>query len=94
MKEVRLKSKDGEKVIGVIVDLYDGTGAHDTLDIKLNDDFAQTLDTKEEKTDKKKAYVLVPFVRDIVPVVDTKEKFCVISPPQGLLETCIYRKKK
>ena len=30
--------------------------------------------------------VLVPFVKEIVPLVDTKNNFLVINPPQGLLE--------
>ncbi len=30
--------------------------------------------------------VLIPFVEEIVPVVDIKKKFIVIDPPSGLLE--------
>ena len=30
--------------------------------------------------------VLVPFVKEIVPVVDIKKQFIVITPPSGLLE--------
>ena len=30
--------------------------------------------------------VLVPFVQEIVPLVDIKQKFLIISPPNGLLE--------
>ena len=30
--------------------------------------------------------VLIPFVREIVPVVDIKKQFIVINPPSGLLE--------
>ena len=30
--------------------------------------------------------VLVPFVREIVPVVDIKNNFLIINPPKGLLE--------
>ena len=30
--------------------------------------------------------VLVPFVKEIVPVVDIKNKFIIITPPSGLLE--------
>ncbi len=30
--------------------------------------------------------VLVPFVKEIVPLVDIKNNFLVINPPQGLLE--------
>ena len=30
--------------------------------------------------------VLIPFVKEIVPVVDIKNQFIVITPPSGLLE--------
>ena len=30
--------------------------------------------------------VLIPFVKQIVPIVDLKNNFLVINPPQGLLE--------
>ena len=30
--------------------------------------------------------VLIPFVKEIVPVVDIKNKFIIITPPKGLLE--------
>ena len=30
--------------------------------------------------------VLVPFVKEIVPLVDIKKNFLVIKPPNGLLE--------
>ena len=35
------------------------------------------------KKDKK---VLIPFVKEIVPVVDVKNKFIIITPPLGLME--------
>ncbi|MEY3825444.1 MAG: hypothetical protein RLZZ148_256, partial [Cyanobacteriota bacterium] len=30
--------------------------------------------------------ILIPFVKEIVPVVDLKEKRILITPPTGLLE--------
>ena len=30
--------------------------------------------------------VLVPFVKEIVPLVDIKNNFIMINPPKGLLE--------
>ena len=30
--------------------------------------------------------VLVPFVKEIVPLIDLKKKFLIINPPSGLLE--------
>ncbi len=35
---------------------------------------------------KNKKKVLIPFVKEIVPVVDIKKQFIVINPPSGLLE--------
>ena len=35
---------------------------------------------------KSKKEVLVPFVKEIVPLVDIKNKFLIINPPKGLLE--------
>ena len=34
----------------------------------------------------KKKKVLVPFVKEIVPLVDKKNNFIIITPPNGLLE--------
>ena len=30
--------------------------------------------------------IFIPFVKEIVPVVDIKNKFIIITPPSGLLE--------
>ena len=30
--------------------------------------------------------ILIPFVKEIVPIIDLKKKFIVINPPKGLLE--------
>ena len=35
---------------------------------------------------KNKKKVLVPFVKEIVPVVDVQNNFLIVSPPKGLLE--------
>ena len=35
---------------------------------------------------KKNKEVLIPFVKEIVPVVDIKKNFIIITPPPGLLE--------
>ena len=51
------------------------------------------LDLENEKNNllviqllKNNKKVLIPFVKEIVPVVDIKNKFIIISPPPGLLE--------
>jgi len=38
------------------------------------------------KLSKNKKEVLIPFVKEIVPVVDIKNKFIIITPPSGLME--------
>jgi len=35
---------------------------------------------------KNQKQVLIPFVKEIVPKIDVKEKFLIINPPKGLLE--------
>ena len=35
---------------------------------------------------KNKKKVLIPFVKEIVPVIDIKNNFIIINPPKGLLE--------
>jgi len=35
---------------------------------------------------KKQKKVLIPFVKEIVPLVDIKNNFLIINPPKGLLE--------
>ena len=30
--------------------------------------------------------VLIPFVKEIVPLIDIKQNFLIINPPKGLLE--------
>ena len=35
---------------------------------------------------KNKKKVLIPFVKEIVPVVDIKNNFLIINPPKGLME--------
>ena len=30
--------------------------------------------------------VLIPFVEEIVPIIDIKNNFLIINPPKGLLE--------
>ena len=51
--------------------------------INLENEKNNLLVIKLFKNDKK---VLIPFVKQIVPVVDIKNKFIIITPPPGLLE--------
>ncbi|MDC3052302.1 ribosome maturation factor RimM [Prochlorococcus sp. AH-736-A13] len=51
--------------------------------INLENEKNNLLVIKLFKNQKK---VLVPFVKEIVPLVDIKNKFLIINPPNGLLE--------
>ena len=53
----------------------------------------KVLDLENEKNNlliielfKNQKKVLIPFVKEIVPVVDIKNNFLIIKPPKGLLE--------
>jgi len=51
--------------------------------INLENEKNNLLVIKLLKSQKK---VLIPFVKEIVPIVDIKNNFLVITPPKGLLE--------
>ena len=51
--------------------------------INLENEKNNLLVIKLLKDDKE---VLVPFVKEIIPVIDLKNKFLIITPPTGLLE--------
>ncbi|MGF1481435.1 MAG: ribosome maturation factor RimM [Cyanophyceae cyanobacterium] len=63
------------ETIGVVTDVF-GAG-NDLLAVKLS-----PLDTPQHKS----ATVLIPFVKEIVPVVDIQRGRLEITPPLGLLE--------
>ena len=53
----------------------------------------KVIDLENEKNNllvvellKNKKKVLIPFVKDIVPLIDIKNNFLIINPPKGLLE--------
>ena len=68
------------------------------LDVKTleNDELTiigKVIDLENEKNNlliiellKNKKKVLIPFVEEIVPMVDIKNNFLIIKPPKGLLE--------
>ncbi len=84
--------------IGVVVNLY--TAGNDLLEVKLHQQpIAKTKPTRDlsqisRKSKRKKlrhkknqpVTVFIPFVKEIVPVVDLDNKRMEISPPEGLLE--------
>ncbi|MBR8829817.1 MAG: Ribosome maturation factor RimM [Chroococcopsis gigantea SAG 12.99] len=66
----------GEK-IGVVTNIF--WAGNDLLEVSLNADGQPA----EEKPNKK---ILVPFVKEIVPVVNLETKRVAINPPPGLME--------
>jgi 16S rRNA processing protein RimM len=91
----------GEEV-GKVVDLFDGTGTHDVLRIELLENFKvnkeEEDDDEEEvvvvKAVKKsssggKKQVMLPFAKELVPIVDLKEGFMRVNPPDGLFDLAV-----
>lgn len=85
--------------IGVTIEMY--SAGNDLLEVKLHQQPDRQPTATEESSispnkrkkakskDSKPATVFIPFVREIVPVVDLKNKRLEILPPPGLLE--LYR---
>ncbi|WP_416244542.1 ribosome maturation factor RimM [Crocosphaera sp. XPORK-15E] len=74
------------ELIGIVTDIF-GAG-NDLLEVQLNHTEPSVVtDTEEQPSDKlKPKKVLIPFVYEIVPVVDVDKKRIEINPPKGLLE--------
>ena len=73
--------ESGESV-GTVVDVI--PAGNDLLQVKLH---PSSVDGKEDMTkDKGQKTVLIPFVKEIAPVVDLAAKRIEITPPPGLLE--------
>ena len=83
--------------IGVVVDLY--SAGNDLLEIRLHKQPEATIQPKRDlsrisRRSKRKKYrpkgkkpltIFVPFVKEIVPVVDLENQRIEISPPDGLV---------
>ncbi|KAL3157681.1 hypothetical protein ABBQ32_012117 [Trebouxia sp. C0010 RCD-2024] len=70
-------------LIGRVLDVFDGTGpgAHDFLKISLTDKAsAGGAASKQPHT------MLLPFVKEFVPMIDEEKQTIYITPPSGLLE--------
>ncbi len=83
---IRLQATGQE--IGTVVDIY--AAGNDLLAIELFSNAAAVPDTQATSPSKKRKSkpappLLIPFVAEIVPVVDIDAGFIVINPPQGLL---------
>lgn len=86
---LRVEMMDDRSHVGTVVDVLDGTGTYDVLRIELRDDLIfqdgeQQSDT-EVKRGRKKT-ILLPFAKDLVPVVDLNENLMLITPPEGWLD--------
>lgn len=89
--------QNGEN-IGVVIDVF--SAAHDILEVKLHNQ--PVMETKPpvnlenisrisrrkkvKPTKTKEITVLIPFVAEIVPVVDIENQKIEINPPTGLLD--------
>ena len=79
------------EAIGTVTDVY--AAGNDLLEVTLNPDSATVPDSDAKSIKRKKGRspsspptVLIPFVPEIVPVVDLPAKRVEILPPPGLLE--------
>jgi 16S rRNA processing protein RimM len=76
--------QDGGELIGTVVDLINA--GNDLLEVCLGKgDKEEGVEGVESKIQNSKT-VLIPFVREIVPVVDLEAGRIEITPPTGLLE--------
>ncbi|MGY6528482.1 MAG: ribosome maturation factor RimM [Cyanobacterium sp.] len=91
--------QDGEN-IGVVIDVF--SAAHDILEVRLHkqpspednkvptnlETISRVSRRKKVKNKKpKELTVLIPFVPEIVPIVDITHKKIEINPPLGLLDS-------
>ena len=91
-------NRETQENIGVVVDLY--SAGNDLLEIKLHQqpeakvEIAKDLSNISRRSRRKKNKVksnkpltiFVPFVKEIVPVVDLANQRIEISPPDGLID--------
>ena len=87
--------KEDGKHVGVVIDIYRGAGEHDLLKISVPPLPSSDGEANEEKPATNKGpseHVFVPFVKEIVPVVDMERGVLEITPPPGLLD--LHQKAK
>lgn len=78
--------------LGIVVDLI--PAGNDLLEVKLHqveseekeEDLPDTSTEENEQSKSQPTTVLIPFVKEIVPIVDLEQKRIEITPPPGLLE--------
>ncbi|MBE9216811.1 ribosome maturation factor RimM [Plectonema cf. radiosum LEGE 06105] len=74
--------QDSGEFIGTVVDLINA--GNDLLEVRLEN--KETRGQGDEEKIPNSKTVLIPFVREIVPVVDLLNNRIEITPPTGLLE--------
>lgn len=75
--------QESGKLVGKVVDVI--SAGNDLLEVELHEENEPVKPGKSPKT------VLIPFVKEIAPVVDLSSRRIEISPPPGLLELAISR---
>jgi 16S rRNA processing protein RimM len=78
--------------LGIVVDLI--PAGNDLLEVKLyqpeaeenKEDLPDTANEENEPRKSPPTTVLIPFVKEIVPIVDLEQRRIEIAPPPGLLE--------
>jgi len=73
----------GER-IGKVIDVFRGAGQHDLLKVSVPP--LPTPEGEDAPKFRPEEYVFVPFVKDIVPIVDLTKGILEITPPAGLLD--------
>ena len=87
LEGLRVVERDTGEVIGVVEDVVRGAGTQDLLKVAF-------IALDEETGIDAEYYVYVPFVKEIVPLVDATNGFMEITPPGGLLDLKIPKKTK
>lgn len=72
------------KYLGIVTDVL--PGGNDLLEVERVEDPEAKPEDIEAKEVKKTEKVLIPFVEAIAAIVDIKQKFIEITPPNGLVD--------
>ena len=90
---IGLALRDGAsgEAVGVVRDIYSGTGTYDTLLVRVDEAFRPEL--VPENREVAGRTLLVPFAREIVPEVDLAGRTAVLLPPPGLYDLIQSRRK-
>ncbi|CAL54138.1 Translation elongation/initiation factor/Ribosomal, beta-barrel [Ostreococcus tauri] len=87
LQGMRVIDRESGSEVGVVEDVVRGAGTQDLLKVGFSA-FDEEFEIDTE------FYVYVPFVKDIVPLVDAKNRLMEITPPGGLLDLKTPKKTK